>query len=563
VEKPFGKYLLLGRLGGGGMAEVFRARFKGLEGFEKLVALKLILRNYSNDPEFVRMFVQEASLSARLDHANIVRVYEFDQIDDRYYIAMELVDGQDLRKVLLRCRELGRALSVPEALIIALEICKGLAFAHGEIRPGAPEIVHRDISPHNIILSRAGEVKITDFGIAKLVSAASRTKTGLIKGKVGYMSPEQARGEPVDRRTDLFALGCILWEMLAGKRLFTGANDQAVLYNLQTMHIPKVSYCNAEAGEAIDRLLTGLLQRDPEQRTDSAKEVLTAIDCILQGYPNVQRSTLLAELYSVLFSDVSENLSTDVLPLHQQIADERTAPTGDAILETKNEQPSDPSVSDKQTIPYQKTALVSEEDQVTLGNRPKSKKGVLTGLIIAAGLIVAGFVGYGVWDKLSRDDALPDASNTTESAPTPATNLEAPTLTPPQPDPAENQAPPPTTDTPNTSADQVPPGSETKTVVLQSTPRVKNSSSVTSRAERPDKQIAALPPGSGLLQLYSTPPCFVYDGDNLLGQTLLELVLPAGEYTLLLVSVKDKDTTRKVKVTVRPQQITRNKFVVR
>jgi serine/threonine protein kinase len=128
------------------MAEVFRARLKGPEGFEKLVALKLILRNYSNEPEFVRMFVQEASLSARLDHANIVRVYEFDQVDDSYYIAMELVDGQDLRKVLLRCRELDRKLSVPEVLAIALEICKGLAFAHGELFKDSPEIVHRDIS---------------------------------------------------------------------------------------------------------------------------------------------------------------------------------------------------------------------------------------------------------------------------------------------------------------------------------------------------------------------------------------------------------------------------------
>jgi serine/threonine-protein kinase len=470
---------------------------------------------------------------------------------------------------------LNRALSVPEVLVIALEICKGLSFAHGELRPGAPEIVHRDISPHNIILSRAGEVKITDFGIAKLASAASRTKTGLIKGKIGYMSPEQARGEPVDRRTDLFALGCLLWEMLTGRRLFTGENDQAVLYNLHTMPFTPVSFYNASANDAIDELLTGLLQRDPEQRTNSAKDVLTTIDRILQGYPNIQRSTLLAELYSVLFSDVSEKPITKVLPLQQQLSEECTEQTGNATVKIKSEHTSDPSVSDKTTIPYQETAPVTEEHRTRAGKQQGTKKGVLTGLSIAVGLIVAGFVGYGVWDKLGRDNSSPEHSSMTEPAPTPISNArpqpdtqpaagpEAAPTTLPQPDPAEDPTPPPKTDTPDVPSAQLQPDSETKTVVQQSKPPAKSRAPATSRSEHPDKETIALPPGSGLLQLYSTPPSLVYQGDQLLGQTLLEIVLPAGEYTFLLVDIKNKETTRTVKVTVRPQQITRNKFVVR
>lgn len=558
------------------MAEVFRARLKGLEGFEKLVALKLILRSYSNDPEFVRMFVQEASLSARLDHANIVRVYEFDQVDDTYYIAMELVDGHDLRTVLLRCRELGRALSVPETLVIALEICKGLAFAHGELRPGAPEIVHRDISPHNIILSRAGEVKITDFGIAKLASAASRTKTGLIKGKVGYMSPEQARGESVDRRTDLFALGCLLWEMLTGRRLFSGENDQAVLYNLQTMALTPVSFYNGEVGNNIDELLTGLLQRDPERRINSAKEVLTVIDRILQGYPTIQRSTLLPELYHALFSDVSEKPTTQVLSLQQPVAEERTTPTRDATVETKSEPTTNASLSDTSTTPFQKNALDDLENQPMIARRRGGKKGFLTGLVIAAGLIVIGFIGYGVWGNLDQNYRSPELTATAEPASAPIANplaqpehqpaagLEAVPATSPQTDPAEDNPPAsPKTTTPAASSDQSQPASETNSVLQPATPPMKTPAPASSRAERPDKQTIALPPGSGLLQLYSTPPSLVYDGDKLLGQTLLEIVLPAGEYTFLLVSIKDKETTRRVKVTVRPQQITRNKFVVR
>jgi serine/threonine-protein kinase len=278
MEEKLGKYQLLERLGGGGMAEVFRARLTGPAGFEKLLALKWILPHFSNEPEFVQMFIHEATLAARLDHANIVRIQEFDRIDDRYFIAMEWVDGKDLRAVLAQSRAIGRPLGVGEAVLIAGEVARGLAFAHGELTPGAPEIIHRDISPHNLMLSRAGEVKITDFGIAKLASSASLTRTGTVKGKLAYMSPEQACGDVLDKRSDLFSLGCVLWELLTGQRLFAAPNELATLESLKNGPIHPPSAHNPAVPPGLDELALHLLARDREARCSSASELVRRIE---------------------------------------------------------------------------------------------------------------------------------------------------------------------------------------------------------------------------------------------------------------------------------------------
>ena len=302
VGKEFGKYTLDRRLGGGGMAEVFRARLHGPEGFEKDIALKLILPHFSSEPEFVEMFIREATLAAKLDHANIVRIHEFDQVEGRYYIAMELVDGKDLRRIKARSKELDRPLSVAEAVAIAREVCQGLAFAHGELTPNTPQVIHRDISPHNIIVSKAGEVKITDFGIAKLASGAGVTKTGVVKGKASYMSPEQARGEPVDKRSDLFSLGCVLWELLTGRRLFTGESDMAIMRKIQQGPIDPPSKHNNDVGEDLDKIVLKLLARDPDQRHPDASQAASALDKL-----EVPRhSTMLVDLYRELFAEEPE-----------------------------------------------------------------------------------------------------------------------------------------------------------------------------------------------------------------------------------------------------------------
>ncbi|RME29374.1 MAG: serine/threonine protein kinase [Deltaproteobacteria bacterium] len=310
-NRRLGKFELVERLGGGGMAEVYRARLHGPGGFVKEVALKLILPQFSDEPEFVDMFIREATVAASLDHASIVRIHEFDQIDGTYYIAMELVDGRDLRALIAQAKRLGRKIRVEEALAIGLEIARGLAFAHGDYSTGREPVVHRDISPHNIILSRAGEVKITDFGIAKMASAASLTKTGVVKGKAAYMSPEQARGEPVDGRSDIFSLGCVLWELLTCQRLFSGENDFAILERLQHGEIFPCSNYNSAVGKDVDELVLKALQREPAKRFQTASEMASRLDRALGGLCE-DRTTLLVDLYKRMFG--SERPKTAIMP---------------------------------------------------------------------------------------------------------------------------------------------------------------------------------------------------------------------------------------------------------
>ena len=219
----YGKYQLLELLARGGMAEVFKAKSHGVEGFEKILVIKRILPELSENPEFVEMFINEAKIAVTLSHANIVQVFDLGRADEMYFIAMEYVAGYDLATVLARGRKLGRAMPQELAVYVVSELAKGLDYAHrrrdAQLRP--LHIVHRDVSPQNVLISFEGEVKLTDFGIAKAALAVEeRTDSGVLKGKYAYMSPEQARGEDVDARTDIFALGTVLYEQLAGRNPF-------------------------------------------------------------------------------------------------------------------------------------------------------------------------------------------------------------------------------------------------------------------------------------------------------------------------------------------------------
>ncbi len=238
--KQFGKYLLLSRIAVGGMAEIYRAKTYGVDGFEKELVIKRILPHCSADKDFITMLVDEAKLSVMLSHANIVQVYDLSKVGDDYYIAMEYIHGVNLRDVMYSCREMGMPVPPDIAVYIASEICKGLDYAHRKTHPedNTPlNIVHRDISPQNILVSYEGEVKIVDFGIAKAAMNISHTLAGILKGKIAYMSPEQAMGKTVDSRTDIFSTGILLYEMLTGTKLFTGESQFEVLKKIRTTKI--------------------------------------------------------------------------------------------------------------------------------------------------------------------------------------------------------------------------------------------------------------------------------------------------------------------------------------
>ena len=232
--QPFiqlGRYVLVQKIASGGMADVYRAKLLGVEGFEKIVAIKKILPHWAANRDFINMLVDEAKVLLHLNHTNIVQVFELNKQEDTYFIVMEYVDGVDVRTF---ARALARKkIIIPISLVVhmAKKICQGLQYAHEKTDESKKHlgIVHRDISPQNILLSHEGEVKITDFGIARVVGKTTETITGTLKGKFAYMSPEQALGQKVDARTDIFALGVILFELATGERAFKGENDLETL----------------------------------------------------------------------------------------------------------------------------------------------------------------------------------------------------------------------------------------------------------------------------------------------------------------------------------------------
>jgi eukaryotic-like serine/threonine-protein kinase len=269
---PFGKYTLLERISVGGMAEVFRAKAFGAEGFERLVAVKRILPNIAEDQEFIRMFVDEAKLALQLHHANIAQIADWGVVHGAYYIALEHVHGRDVRSLFERIRPSGQGMPVSHACFIAMKVCEGLDYAHNKRDQAGHEmgLVHRDVSPQNVLVSFEGEVKIIDFGIAKAAGQGSKTQSGILKGKFGYMSPEQVRGLPVDRRSDVFSCGIVLYEMLTGERLFLGESDFSTLEKVRNVEIVPPTAYNPALPAELERIVLRALAKDVTERYQHA-----------------------------------------------------------------------------------------------------------------------------------------------------------------------------------------------------------------------------------------------------------------------------------------------------
>jgi serine/threonine protein kinase len=298
----FGRYKLLGRIGEGGMAEVFRALMTGPEGFERELVLKRILPRLSETGDFKTMFIREAKISALLLHPNIVQIYEFGEAEGAYFIAMENVQGVTLREALTTLRREQRAMPYLVAADIARQICIGLDYAHTLHGPDgkALEIVHQDISPTNIMLAYTGTVKILDFGIARAASfAEEEAKKGLIKGKVSYLSPEQINVRPFDARADVFALGVVFHEMLTGRRLFQAKNDIGKMRQLLAAPIAPPSSMNATIPRELDRIVMRALSIDVTQRFQSVADMASDLErtLIAARYSSRELSKLLHGLF--------------------------------------------------------------------------------------------------------------------------------------------------------------------------------------------------------------------------------------------------------------------------
>jgi serine/threonine protein kinase len=268
-----GRYTLLRSLGAGGMAELFLARADGIEGFAKLVALKRILPHKATNERFVRMLLNEARLAAGLDHPNIAQVHDIGLDAGEYFFAMEYVHGQDLAHVLHRAPQ--HRLHLENALHIAIGVCAGLHCAHiaRDATGRALDIVHRDVNPSNVLVSYQGTVKLVDFGVAKAATLVSETREGVIKGKYGYMSPEQCLGDPLDRRSDVFAVGILLWEMTVGRRLYMFKGELASLQRIVYVDAPRPSKFEPHYPAELEHIVMRALARDPRQRYQSAEQL--------------------------------------------------------------------------------------------------------------------------------------------------------------------------------------------------------------------------------------------------------------------------------------------------
>jgi serine/threonine protein kinase len=301
-DDVFGPYRLIDRIAVGGMAEVFKARRSGLEGFEKTVALKKILPHLSDNKEFVDMFKGEAEMVAGLAHPNIVQIFDLGKIDKTYYIEMEYVHGRDLRTILKQAKEKGLRLPLDLSLRIVGQVCSALEYAHRKKdNQGRPmEIVHRDVSPQNILISFEGDVKLTDFGIAKAATKASTTDRGALRGKLLYMSPEQAWGKPIDRRSDLFSLGIVLYEMVTDQRPFLGGSEMSILEMVRQCRIAAPATLNPRIPESLERVMMKALAKDADERFQDAGEMGRSLDRVARER-QPPSATELARFMELLF----------------------------------------------------------------------------------------------------------------------------------------------------------------------------------------------------------------------------------------------------------------------
>ena len=305
----FGKYQLIERIAIGGMAEVYKAKSYGVAGFEKLLVIKKILPHLSRNPEFVQMFINEAKIAVSLNHANIVQVYDLGVVDKDFYMAMEFIHGHDLMETIKLGRKSGQYLSIPTGVHIITETLRGLDYAHGLCDPGGRplNVVHQDVSPHNILLSYEGDVKLVDFGIARVGEVAEEESGRMAGGKFAYMAPEQALGNPVDQRSDIFATGIILFELVTGQRLYAGKGREEKIRSVRRAEVPSPRSVNPEVPSRLEEIILRTLNRDPDQRYQSARDL---------------QEDLLSFLYDmgmrVSRADVAEHLKTSFVRQYER-----------------------------------------------------------------------------------------------------------------------------------------------------------------------------------------------------------------------------------------------------
>ncbi|HEX3695981.1 MAG TPA: serine/threonine-protein kinase [Polyangia bacterium] len=392
---PFGKYYLLERINVGGMAEVFKAKAFGVEGFERMLAVKRILPNIAEDEEFITMFIDEAKIAVQLQHANIAQIFDLGKVDESYFIALEYVNGRDLRSIFDRARAKGEVMPIRQACYVVMQVCEGLDYAHNKRDGQGRELhlVHRDISPQNVLVGYEGEIKLIDFGIAKAAGKASKTQAGILKGKFGYMSPEQVRGLPIDRRSDIFSVGIVLYEMLTNERLFVGESDFSTLEKVRNVEIMPPSSYNRNIPGELERISLKALAKDPEDRYQNAIDLHDDLQAFLYTVGELYSRKDLAAWMKKMFATEIEDDNAKIeqfrqiaAPSSRKDADDNFlgAASGNGAKKVKKSVPDSPmgwddeeldtQIFDKEPSDEIKTLetedLFYEDDDRTVANQP-------------------------------------------------------------------------------------------------------------------------------------------------------------------------------------------------
>ncbi len=430
TSERFGPYLLLKKIGRGGMAELFLARQTGVAGFERVVAIKRILPHLTEDREFVQMFVNEAKLAAQITHPNVVQIYDFGAVLGTYYMAMEYVMGKSLAAVLAQGQALGKPIPVSAAVRITAAIAAGLDHANrGTTVSGAPlGIIHRDISPQNILIGYTGDVKLVDFGIAKAASSSTHTQTGVLKGKLAYLSPEQAWGKAVDHRSDLFALGIVLHEMLTGQRLFKAENEFTTLERVRSAEVPAPSAVKSGVPQELDAIVLKALAKNPDDRYATGQTLEDALSGYLRHLSPPPSARDLSDYLRALFD---KDIATDTAAYQQvtMVTKTTATPTG------KRPAPAAPAEKTRTLA-----APASRQAPVPQPASGGSGRAVAIGLGAAALLALSAF---GAWSVLKPPAIEPPRTPLAAVPPT------EPVIPDPRVKPAA-EAPPPVEATPST-----------------------------------------------------------------------------------------------------------------
>ncbi len=447
----FGRYQLLEKIGAGGMAEVFKARMKGEQGFEKIVAIKRIVPHMATNAEFVTMFVDEAKLAAQLNHNNITHIYDLGKVDAWHYIAMEYVDGKDLRTLLKLGKERGFPLPAELALFIAAKIANALDYAHRRPAPDGSELnlVHRDVSPQNILISDEGDIKLCDFGIAKAASKVSTTMSGALKGKLQYMSPEQAWGKRLDRRSDIFSLGSVLYEMLTGAPLFEGDTDMSVLESVREGEVAPPTSRGVEVPKRVDQIVLKALAKNPQERYQNASEFEKDLHAVLYTYqPSPGPADLAIYMHRLLEAPPASDDEIDAAFDAARDMPRPAAPSvpvsgvppkkgkGLVIAKAHTGDVTRPSLPSPAPLPVPAPRRAMGESAAApvlpaAGESKKSRTGLFAGIGIAAAVLVAGalFVTKDRWSGAKPAVTAPapktetpatSASSAASAAPSPA-----------------------------------------------------------------------------------------------------------------------------------------------